>query len=180
MYNSREDPDSGTRGGKGVGLSAQTPRDEDGVRRFVEQLAMLFADWGFPRMAARVLLALMTAEEHGQTATTLGERLDASAAAISGAVRYLVQLGLAVKEPVPGSRSDLYRLSDNAWYATSMTTHVLYAQIISAADDAVAPLGGPGTEAGARVAEMRDFFTFLQAEMAGVLARWDELQAKRP
>jgi len=166
-------------------MSEQAPRDEDGVRRFVEQLAMLFADWGFPRMAARVLLALMTTEEHGLTATAIAERLDASAAAISGAVRYLVQLGLAVKEPVPGSRSDLYRLTDDAWYASSVATHGLYAQIINAAAEAVAPLGGPDTEAGARVAQMRDFFTFFQEEMAGVLVRWNELQgskmqAKRP
>ena len=160
-------------------MSAQALRDEDGVRRFVEQLAMLFADWGFPRMAARVLLALMTAEEHGLTATAIGERLDASAAAISGAVRYLVRLGLAVKEPVPGSRSDLYRLPDNAWYAGTVTTHGLYAQIISAADDAVEPLGGPETEAGARVAEMRDFFTFFQQEMADVLVKWNALRASR-
>ena len=66
---------------------AVTTRDEEAVRGFVERLALLFADWGFPRMAARVLFALMTAEAPGLTATELAQRLDASAAAISGAVR---------------------------------------------------------------------------------------------
>lgn len=150
------------------------PRDEESVRRFVEQLAMLFADWGFPRMAGRVLLTLMVAEERGLTATELGERLDASPAAISGAVRYLGQLGLTVREPVPGSRSDLHRLPNDAWYAGTATTTGLYVQIIAAAAAAVGPLGGPGTAAGARVAQMRDFFTFIQGEMAGLLDRWKE------
>lgn len=160
-------------------MSAQGPRDEEGVRRFVEQIAMLFADWGFPRMAGRVLLTLMTAEERGLTATELGDRLDASPAAISGAVRYLAQIGLAVREPVPGSRSDVHRLPDDAWYTSTTTTTGLYGQIINAAAEAVGPLGGPETVAGARVAEMRDFFTFFQQEMAGVLERWHELQASR-
>ena len=154
-------------------------RDEDGVRRFVEQIAMLFADWGFPRMAGRVLLTLMVAEERGLTATELGDRLDASPAAISGAVRYLAQLGLAVREPVPGSRSDLYRLPADAWYLSTTTTSGLYAQIIAAAADAVDPLGGPDTLPGARVAEMRDFFTFVELEMAGLLNRWKELRAQQ-
>lgn len=153
-------------------MSPPGQRDEDGVRRFVEQIAMLFADWGFPRMAGRVLLTLMVAEERGLTATELGDRLDASPAAISGAVRYLAQLGLAVREPVPGSRSDLHRLPDDAWYMTTATTTGLYAQIIAAAADAVEPLGGPDTTAGARVAEMRDFFTFAQVEMADLMERW--------
>ena len=161
-------------------MSAQSPRDEEGVRRFVEQVAMLFADWGFPRMAARVLLTLMTSEQRGLTATELGDRLDASPAAISGAVRYLAQIGLAVREPVPGPRSDVHRLPDDAWYTgTTTTTTALYGQIINAAAAAVDPLGGPETVAGARVAEMRDFFIFFQQEMAGVLQRWHELQASR-
>jgi hypothetical protein len=160
-------------------MSPPAARDEDGVRRFVEQIAMLFADWGFPRMAGRVLLTLMVAEERGLTATELGDRLDASPAAISGAVRYLGQIGLAVREPVPGSRSDLHRLPDDAWYLSTATTTGLYAQIITAADDAVEPLGGPDTAAGVRVAEMRDFFTFVQREMAGLLDRWKQSRAEQ-
>ncbi len=47
---------------------------------------------GMPRMPARVMMALIAAPEGGYTASQLGERLGVSAAAVSGAVRYLQQL----------------------------------------------------------------------------------------
>jgi predicted transcriptional regulator len=149
-------------------------RDEEVVRRLVERLALLFADWGFPRMAARVLFALMTADEPGLTATELAIRLDASPAAISGAVRYLLQLELAQREAVPGSRRDRYRLPDDTWYATVATKSRFYDVIIAAVDDAVDGFGGPETPAAARVIEMRDFFDFVRGEMPGLLDRWQE------
>lgn len=153
-------------------MVAATTRDEEAVRGFVERLALLFADWGFPRMAARVLFALMTAEGPGLTANELAERLDASAAAISGAVRYLGQLGFVVREPVPGSRRDLYRLRDHTWYAGTATALQIYDVIISAADDVLGAVGGPESTVGERVTDMRDFFAFLRARIPGLLDEW--------
>lgn len=149
-----------------------TTRDEEAVRGFVERLALLFADWGFPRMAARVLFALMTAEAPGLTATELAERLDASAAAISGAVRYLGQLGFVVREPVPGSRRDLYRLRDHTWYAGTATAVQFYDLIISAADEVLDAVGGPDSTVGERVSEMRDFFAFVRSRVPALLDEW--------
>lgn len=160
------------------GAAAPVPaRDEEAVRRFVEQIAMQFAEWGFPRMGARVLFALMTADEPGLNAGELGERLDASAAAISGAVRYLGQLRLVVREPVPGSRRDLYRLADNAWYVSASAEMGLYKSLIVSSESVLDSLGGPQSPARARVAEMRDFLRFLEDEMAGLLERWNAMRA---
>ena len=68
-------------------------RDEQGVADFVEQTASALTAAGFPRMPARVLMALMVAETRGLTAQELGDRLGVSAAGISGAVRYLQNVG---------------------------------------------------------------------------------------
>jgi DNA-binding transcriptional regulator GbsR (MarR family) len=38
-------------------------RDEEAMRTFVEQMARMLADWGFPRMAGRVLFVMMGADE---------------------------------------------------------------------------------------------------------------------
>ncbi|OLE20069.1 MAG: hypothetical protein AUG49_26145 [Catenulispora sp. 13_1_20CM_3_70_7] len=153
-------------------------RDEEGARRFVGQMAMLFAEWGFPKMSARLLVALMTAEEPGLTAGQLSERLQASPAAISGAVRYLIHIGLVVRESVPGSRSALYLLPDDAWHRVTTVKQGLFDQVIAFADKGIEPLGGLETRAGARVAEMRDFFLFAQQEMSSVLARWRQEQPR--
>jgi hypothetical protein len=154
-------------------------RDEESVRRFVERIALLFADWGFPRMAGRVLFALMTADEPGLSAAQLAERLDASPAAISGAVRYLGQFGLLVREPVPGSRRDLYRMPVDTWYTSTVSKIGLIDAIVSMADEAVGALGGDATPSGARVAELRDFYAFVRGELDGMLERWQTSRDSR-
>jgi DNA-binding transcriptional regulator GbsR (MarR family) len=146
-------------------------RSELEVRAFVEQMAMFLADWGFPRMAARVLMVLMSADEERLTAGELAERLEVSAAAISGAVRYLQQLRLVVRTPVPGSRSDAYEVPRNAWYTASIVKGGLYKRLADLSEEGVKALGedGAGRE---RIAEMRDFFLFLDNEVGLLLDRW--------
>jgi DNA-binding transcriptional regulator GbsR (MarR family) len=154
-------------------------RDDVRVRSFVENLALLFADWGFPRMPGRVLFALMTADEPGLTASELGERIEASPAAISGAVRYLNQVGLTTREAVPGSRRDVYRLRDDAWYQAAFAKVSFYGVIDTAATDAITALGGEHTVSGARVAEMRDFFDFMRDEAEDMMKRWHDRRSAR-
>jgi DNA-binding MarR family transcriptional regulator len=151
----------------------QAARDEVAVRRFVEQMAVTLTGFGFPRMPARVLVTLMAIEdEEALTAAELGDRLGVSPAAISGAVRYLIQFGLVIREPVPGSRSDRYRLADHAWYEASVAKGQALTALAAAADRGVEPLGGEKTRAGERVAEMRDFFLFCHSEIQGLVDRW--------
>ncbi|MFF4619095.1 GbsR/MarR family transcriptional regulator [Nonomuraea jabiensis] len=149
-------------------------RDDQAVAQFVESAAATFAEWGFPRMAARVLLTLMASDEPALSAAELAERLEVSPPAISGAVRYLVQVGLLERRPVPGSRRDLYQIRDDAWYTSSATTGSVYKVLGDLADDGVRALNG--SPASARVTEMRDFFRFVQVEIAGILDKWRELQ----
>ncbi|MFI0791729.1 GbsR/MarR family transcriptional regulator [Micromonospora rubida] len=146
-------------------------RNDEAVHLFIERMAMAFAEVGFPRMAARVLFTVMSADEE-LTAAEIGERLDVSAAAISGAVRYLTQFGMLIREPVKGSRRDRYRLSDNPWYEGTITNTGLYKSFIDIADGGVNALVGRSTPAGERVAEMRDFFVFIQEEIDSLGERW--------
>ena len=66
------------------------------------------------------LFTLMAADERALTAAELAERLGVSPAAISGAVRYLTQIGMLHREPSPGSRRDRYRLPDDPWYEVTL------------------------------------------------------------
>jgi biotin operon repressor len=153
-------------------VAQQEERDEEGVRRFVEHMAMLFSSWGFPRMAARVLMVLTAADEPSLSAGELADRLGVSPAAISGAVRYLIQIGLAVREPVPGSRRDRYRLADDAWYEASLTKMTIFTAVAALTTEGAAAMGGPDSPSGARVAEMRDYFQFVQEELPALLNKW--------
>lgn len=152
-------------------------RDEEAVRHFVEHLALTLADMGFPRMPARVLGALMVAEEDGLTAKEIGERVGASPAAVSGAVRYLVQISLVVRAPVRGSRSDVYRMPDDTWYVASSVQDGRYRRVADLIQEGVDAVGDETSAAGLRLAEMRDFFLFLQRELGGLLAKWEKERA---
>src|SRR4051794_5119286 len=154
-------------------------RDEQALREIVEQLGRLLAEWGLPRMAARVIFVLMTADEPSLTAGELAERLGASPAAISGAVRYLTQIHMVARAVVPGSRRDRYRLVDDSWYEGTLEKMTLLTTLADIARSGVDAAGGPGTPAGARLAGMRDFYDFVQEELPAMLDRWAAHKASR-
>src|SRR6202162_2383214 len=82
---------------------------------YTERSTSFMAAAGMPPMPSRVFVALMVTDSGRLTAAELAEMLRISPAAVSGAVRYLIQLGLVHKERVPGSRRDYYRMPDDVW-----------------------------------------------------------------
>jgi predicted transcriptional regulator len=148
------------------------------MRAFVEQMARTLADWGFPRMAGRVLFAMMGSDERALTAGELAERLDVSPAAISGAVRYLTQINMIAREPVPGSRRDRYRLVDDSWYEVTLAKMTLLKTIVDYAERGVAAAGGETTPAGARIAGMRDFYSYVQEAVPELMDGWVQRRAE--
>ena len=153
------------------GPSDRDGRDEEQVLVFVENMALFLNDWGFPRMPARVLMTLTAAEEERLTAGELARRLGVSAAAISGAVRYLQQMQLVLRTAVPGSRSDAYEVPEDSWYAAGIVKGGLYKKLADLSDQGVRAVGetGPGAR---RITEMREFFLFLDREVGTLLDRW--------
>ena len=89
---------------------------KDPLFGYIERFASVMVAAGMPPMPSRVFVALMVTDSGRLTAAELAEMLRISPAAVSGAVRYLIQLGLVHKERVPGSRRDYYRLPDNVWH----------------------------------------------------------------
>jgi DNA-binding transcriptional regulator GbsR (MarR family) len=151
-------------------------RDERAVRRFVERFAAGLVEAGMPAMPARVFSVLLTIDSGRLTAAELATWLDASPAAISGAVRYLVLVGMISREHVPGSRRAVYAVLDDLWYEVSVRQDQAITRWASAARDGVEVLD-PATPAGRRMAETLDFILFLQQEMAEIMVRWRAHQA---
>jgi DNA-binding transcriptional regulator GbsR (MarR family) len=152
-------------------------RDEAALARFVERFAGNLEEAGFPRMPARVFVSLLATDSGSLTAAELAERLHASPAAISGAVRYLAQVGLVGRERERGSRRDRYHVYDNAWYEAIARRERLLLRWEESAREGVEALGADSA-AGARMAETLAFFEFLRREMPAVLERWrDERDA---
>jgi predicted transcriptional regulator len=156
--------------------TAATQRDPERVARFIERFAAMLVEAGFARMPARVFVALLASDSGRRTAAELSELLQISPAGISGAVRYLAQLDLVVREREPGSRRDHYRVHDDAWYESTVRREQLLTRWAASVREGIDVLD-PDTPAGARLAETLAFFEFLEVETPALLARWHARRA---
>jgi DNA-binding transcriptional regulator GbsR (MarR family) len=111
------------------------------------------------------------------TAAELSEQLQASPAAISGGVRYLLQLGLASREREPGSRRDIYVVRDDFWHQSMMRRdHQLVRW-----EETIAQMlenAGQGSESQRRLRATLGFLEFIQEEVEGISERWIKRKAE--
>ncbi|MCW2503706.1 MAG: MarR family transcriptional regulator [Actinomycetia bacterium] len=154
-----------------------TGRDLEAVSRFIERFAQVLTDAGMPRIASRIFVALVATDAGRLTAAELAGLLRASPAAISGGVRYLVQVSLVHREREPGSRRDHYSVSNDVWYQTIMQRDVIIARWTDSLREGADVLGH-ATPAGGRFAESVEFFEFMQQELHEMLDRWDKRRAE--
>ena len=149
---------------------------EDPLFGYLERFSSVLVAAGIPPMPARVFAALLVADAGRLTAAELAGILRVSPAAVSGGVRYLIQVGLVHKERVPGSRRDYYRMPDDVWSDMFRLRDQVMQRWAGLVREGIELLG-PDTPAGARLAEHATFFEFVSRELPEVLKRWDEYQA---
>lgn len=153
--------------------------DEEQLTRAVERFGQTLEGAGMPRMASRVFAYVLAEDRDSYTARDLAAGLQVSPAAISGAVGYLVGSRLLMRERAPGGRGDLFRVTDGDVWATIMNARVpMIAHFVTAVDESIAILDddGPGAS---RLKETRDFFAFLQQDMAALTDRWHAHRRKQ-
>jgi len=143
---------------------------------FVDRMAGEFAAEGFPRIPARVLMALTGTPDARLTAAELAEEAQVSPAAISGAVRYLELLGMVRRMTVPGTRKHLYALDDaHPWYTGSLSRDAVYQRILRTVRAELETLpDGPVRD---RVADMESFYAYIQQRLPRLYDEWREAQA---
>lgn len=141
-------------------------RDQAVVQDFAERFAAMMVDGGVPRMAARVLAQLYTADTRSLTAADLVRTLRVSPASISKAVGYLEQVGMIHREPDPRRRLQHYIIAEDVWvhaWKVSARTNLNWAETANEG----AGLLGPDSPAGVRLTRMADFFHRLGEDMSG-------------
>jgi DNA-binding transcriptional regulator GbsR (MarR family) len=128
-------------------------------------------------MPARVFVALLSSDSDALSAADLSATLRVSPAAVSGAVRYLLQVGLVSVAGEPGSRRLSYSVPDDVWPHLLTIRNRTMSRWAGILNDG-AELLGRDTPAGERVTDSARYFEFVAAELPGVLARWDEFRAE--
>jgi DNA-binding transcriptional regulator GbsR (MarR family) len=145
--------------------------EEQPVLDFVEHFAAALVVSGMSRMAARVFALLLSREDGSATSAELAEALQASPAAISGAVRYLIQVHLVTRSHRPGERRDVYRLVSDHWYEMFGEREHDLQQLVRLSREGVDAVGSD-TRAGRRLEETARFLEFWIRQMSSVLKRW--------
>ena len=159
--------------------STPETRETTEVDRFVERFALLLTEAGLARMPSRVFGALLVTDEGRLTAGEIADTLRVSPAAVSGAVRYLVQVGLIARRRDPGERRDHYEVTDDMWYETYAHRDKQMDQWAHLMAEGVAAVG-PDTKAGWRLDMSRRFFEFLRDQLPELMRKWRELQQEPP
>lgn len=140
-----------------------------------EQAAAALTAAGMARMPARVMMALVGSPDEGYTAAELADRLGVSAAAVSGAVRYLQSMRMIDRISRPGDRRDRYDLAEDAWRGVVTGNAPIYTRLAELMD----AIADENVDARASVRRARDTASFLRflAERMPQLA--DEWRAAR-
>lgn len=154
-------------------ITAWPDEQHEEVLRFIERFASQMTDAGWQRMPARVFAALMATDSGTLTAAELAEVLRVSPAAVSGAVRHLTRIHMAVREREPGSRRDVFRVRDDVWQDAIVGRDRVLDMFEESLMMGVAAVGHD-TPAGRRLAESAEFFSFMQKEVVEMLDRWRE------
>ncbi|HWL79127.1 GbsR/MarR family transcriptional regulator [Microbacterium sp.] len=137
-----------------------------------EQGAAMLAAAGMPRMPARVMMALVGSPDEGYTAAELADRLGVSAAAVSGAVRYLQSMRIIQRLSKPGDRLARYDLMDDGWRSMVVANAPLYAKLGEFLD----AIADENTDAPASVSRARDmaaFLRYLAERMPELVEEWE-------
>ena len=140
----------------------------------MERFAIALGEVGLPRMPARVFAYVLADDAERYTAAGLAGALRVSPAAISGAVRSLVQARLIGREREPGARVDTYRVYDNdLWYTIMLQREQLIEPFEQLAAEG-AELLGPDSPGGRRMRESQEFYAFMRRKLTGLLEEWRE------
>lgn len=153
-------------------------RDPEAVSRFVEAFAAELVEAGMQRMAARVFAALLASDAGAMTSAELGEQLQVSPAAVSGAVRYLSQVHMVSREREPGSRRERYRVHSDQWYEALTNRDAVLKRWQHTLGVGLEGLGTE-TPGGQRIAETLAFFEYLEGELTLLMERWREQRDRR-
>lgn len=136
-----------------------------------EQAAAMLTAAGMARMPARVMMALVGSPDDGYTAAELADRLGVSAAAVSGAVRYLTSMRFIQRLSRPGDRRDRYDLVDDAWAGMISSNAPLYAALATQMDR-IADENADAPISVARARDVADFLRYLTERMPQLADEW--------
>jgi DNA-binding transcriptional regulator GbsR (MarR family) len=130
-------------------------------------------------MAGRIMGWLLICDPAHQSLAQLGSVLKASKGSISTMTRILVDIGIAKRVSMPGDRRD-YVVIPDGWLTKQMDSgQQRSTRVRKLAEDGLRVLAGTPHARQARLAELRDLYSFMERETPALLERWQRERDSR-
>jgi hypothetical protein len=138
---------------------------------FIEDTGLYFEQMGLPRMAGRILGALLISDPPSQSITDLGERLKASKSSISIMARLLVERGLIERVASPVPRRDYYRFKPGGWNIYMHQWLGLISGLHQITERGLFLMAGKPDLLKDRLQEAHDIFSMVESEFPSILEK---------
>ena len=136
---------------------------------FIEDIGLYFEQMGLPRMAGRILGALLISDPPSQSITDLGVRLNASKSSISIMSRLLMERGLIERVPSPMPRRDFYRFKPGGWIIYMRQWLGLMSGLHQITERGMLLMAGKPEPLKHRLQEAHDLFSNIEQEFPPIL-----------
>lgn len=143
------------------------------VRQYIEDSADLMEEHGLPRMAGRVMGALIICVPPHLSHEELADLLQASKGSISMSTQLLVRLDIVERISLPGHRRHYYRLRKHLWNELLSTRVEHIQKHLKMVDDGLALLKNEPIEAKMRLIELQVFSDFVLEALPELADRWE-------
>jgi len=146
---------------------------------FIEDIALFFESMGMPRMAGKILGALLISDPPAQSITEIGEKLNASKSSVSIMARLLVENGLIERVASPVPRRDYYRFKEGGWVLYMRQWLALMRELHKIAERGLALMEGKPEALKERLLEAHDLFSLIEERFPELLERLELERAQR-
>ena len=147
-------------------------------RRFIEDVGLVFEQFGLPRMAGRIVGRLLLSDPPQQSTNELADALQASKGSISTMTRLLIRVGLIERLSLPGVRHDYFRIRPGAPQHLLEQKAELVTVFRQLAERGLKLIEGKASLIRQGLEEMRDMYVFFEQEFPALLERWEQEREK--
>lgn len=142
------------------------------LAEFVEEFGLAMDVAGLPRAAGRLFGWLLVCDPPQQTAAELSAALQSSSGGVSQNLRMLMQFNFVERLGRPGDRRAFYQVAPGAWERVLASQHADTIRFRELGEQGLVLLAGAPETRQTRLAEMTDFYAFLEQEMPALLVRY--------
>ncbi|MGK7397894.1 MAG: GbsR/MarR family transcriptional regulator [Candidatus Cyclobacteriaceae bacterium M3_2C_046] len=152
---------------------------KDNVHQFVEEMALMLEERGFPRMAGRVAAWLMICQPKHQSMTDLVNVLEASKSSVSTALRMLIQFDLVRKVSLRGERKDHYVLKEEIWSNTMQEALERIAKFKAIVSKGLQMLDESDQVRLQVLRDMKEAYDFWELHIPPLQEKWEQEKMKK-